>query len=141
MGERYKKILGALKEDELARPELIQSRVKLRIAAETGEVRVRACSWWWVAQSALGHGRGLTHGIRECTRAQHHSSPTYIHTRCPQQTVQEINQLMALYANSQALHKWVRRRVQDKKELPRTRSECQVLMMGDPAGISVSNFQ
>jgi hypothetical protein len=57
------------------------------------------------------------------------------------QTVQEINLLLKLYENSQALHKWVRRRVQDGKELPRTRSECQVLMMGDPAGISVSAFQ
>lgn len=39
MGERYKKILGALTEAELCRPALIQSRAKLRIAQETGEVR------------------------------------------------------------------------------------------------------
>lgn len=55
--------------------------------------------------------------------------------------MQEINLLLKLYENSMALHKWVRRRVADGKELPKNRSECQVLMMGDPAGISVSAFQ
>lgn len=57
------------------------------------------------------------------------------------QTIQEINLLLTLYENSVALHKWVRRRVADGKELPRNRAECQVLMMADPAGISVSSFQ
>lgn len=93
MGERYKKILGALTEEELSNPELIKSREKQRVATQSGE------------------------------------------------SVQEINLLLNLYENSQSLHKWVRRRVADKKELPKTRSECQVLMMGDPAGISVSAMQ
>lgn len=39
MGERYKKILGALKEEELRRPALIQAREKQRVAQESGEVR------------------------------------------------------------------------------------------------------
>ncbi len=93
MGERYKKILGALKEEELSRPDLIKAREKQRIATESGE------------------------------------------------SIQEINLLLKLYENSQSLHQWVRRRVADKKEMPKTRSECQVLMMGDPAGISVSAMQ
>jgi signal recognition particle GTPase len=38
MGERYKKILGALKEEELRKPDLIKGREKQRIAMESGEV-------------------------------------------------------------------------------------------------------
>lgn len=43
MGERYKRILGALTEEELCRPALLQSRAKLRVAQETGEVRADMC--------------------------------------------------------------------------------------------------
>ena len=43
MGERYKRILGALTEAELCRPALLQSRAKLRVAQETGEVRADMC--------------------------------------------------------------------------------------------------
>lgn len=32
------------------------------------------------------------------------------------------------------------RRVRDGKELPKTRSDCQVMMMGDPTGISMNAF-
>lgn len=37
--ERYKKILDALKEEELRNPDLIKAREKQRIAAHSGEVR------------------------------------------------------------------------------------------------------
>lgn len=93
VGERYRKILGAFTEEELAHPEKIKSREKQRVATQSGE------------------------------------------------SIQEINLLLSLYENSQALHKWVRRRVADKKEMPKTQSECQVLMMGDPAGVSVGAMQ
>jgi signal recognition particle GTPase len=86
--------------------------------------------------------------ILNALTVEERTNPELIQSRTKQrvstetgESVQEINLLLNLYTNSQALHSWVRRRVRDKKELPKTKSECQVLMMGDPTGISVGSMQ
>lgn len=54
----------------------------------------------------------------------------------PPQTVQEINAFLRMHEQTEMLRKWLRQRVLDKKALPRTRSEMEVLMRGDPKGLS-----
>jgi len=93
-----------------------------------------------VVLSLLSYLRTRVHGQPHPPASTLNPKPC-AHENKTKQTVQEINLLLSLYENSQALHRWVRRRVRDGKELPRSKSECQVLMMGDPAGISVSSYQ
>ena len=53
------------------------------------------------------------------------------------QSVQEINQLLFQFEQAAALHKWIRKRIANKKDLPSSPEELQYMIQLDPSGLTL----
>jgi len=53
------------------------------------------------------------------------------------QSVQEINQLLFQFEQAAALHKWIRKRIANKKELPSSPQELQYMIQLDPSCLTL----